>query len=562
MAFKKDSILKCLVMVTLAVIISNSPLSARDFVHIFTSKGVYETCEDLWFKCLFLNDSTFRLSDSPHTAYVEILNPSDSVVWKEKYPVVDGECYGQIYVGDDWVTGEYRMYVNTASSIGLNDSTLTPKKLLIVRELPEAQAYLSDTSMAFEELVDSIPFGKIKPLIISMELDSTEYHIRSKVSLKIKVTDDNGVPIRASLTLSVFDHLYNYKPGDLDLLSQCVAIQNLPERNFLGFEDVILADGPVVGYLKSQKKKNKLPLGNQYINVFDYSESIGNLNLVGTEDDGRFEIPMDMAASLGWDILMKPVSGKEMKPLLEFTDPFDAISGVRKKAKDRFYPVIRKKYDEIPEDDTLDYKGRRTVRLDEIIVKGHAGKYPKRNKFLGYLDSISTLTGGAWICGCPAGGNTTFLNDFIPGYTHHPNGYGRPVKRGVPVKGKDYELIKYSGGTNDDWVEDIRHIIYPGPKYSEEELLRMNGLWKTKGYYPSHQFTMIDKDDILLGLEDNRNTLLWIPKGETDANGELVVEFFTSDIKSRFIIRGFAIDSDDSSISVGVIDNKFVEVPL
>lgn len=26
--------------------------AARDFVHVFTSKGVYETCEDMWFKAV------------------------------------------------------------------------------------------------------------------------------------------------------------------------------------------------------------------------------------------------------------------------------------------------------------------------------------------------------------------------------------------------------------------------------------------------------------------------------------------------------------------------------
>lgn len=71
--------------VVLATLISSAHLSARDFVHIFTSKGIYETCEDLWFKCLVMNDSTFELSDKSHTAFVEIINPSDSVVWKEKF---------------------------------------------------------------------------------------------------------------------------------------------------------------------------------------------------------------------------------------------------------------------------------------------------------------------------------------------------------------------------------------------------------------------------------------------------------------------------------------------
>ena len=61
--------------------LSVDQISARDFTHVFLSKGVYETCEDLWFKCLVLEDSTFRLSDKAHTAFVEIVNPNDSVVW-------------------------------------------------------------------------------------------------------------------------------------------------------------------------------------------------------------------------------------------------------------------------------------------------------------------------------------------------------------------------------------------------------------------------------------------------------------------------------------------------
>lgn len=519
--------------------LSTTYMSARDFVHIFTSKGIYETCEDLWFKCLVMNDSTFELSDKSHTAFVEIINPSDSVVWKEKYPVVNGECDGQIYVGDDWETGEYRMYVHTASSLGLHDTKLTPKKILIVRELPEAQDYV--TGLALNEvMVDSISYGRILPLNLTVELDSAEYHTRSRVRAKIKVTDADGSPVSATIALSVYDHLYRYRPGELDLMSHCIAVQKQQGQDYQHQGDAIISNGPITGYLKSRKKKNETPLENQFINVFDYSNSTGNLNIVVTEEDGRFEVPMDMAEALEWSVLMKPVSGKDMKPEIEFADPFAAISRVRRNTTDTYYPVLLKKSSDAPDADTLDYSDRRTVRLDEVIVKGHAGRYPKRNKLLGYLDSISTLTGGAWTCGCPSEPNTTFLNDYIPGYTHHPNGSLRVVKRGVPVKGKEYTLIKYSSetiqGTKIGHVEDVRHEIYTGPKYSEEELLRMNGLWKTKGYYPHHDFTIVDEEELSLGMDDNRNTILWVSKLQTDSNGQGEISFFTSDIRSNYII--------------------------
>lgn len=545
----KNRVLRYIATVLSVVCISTAFLSARDFVHIFTSKGIYETCEDLWFKCIVLDGSSLELSDKSHTAFVEIVNPSDSVVWKEKYPIVNGECDGQVYVGDDWETGEYRMYVHTASSLGLNDTQLTPKKLLIVMELPESQAYAT-RSARNEMILDSISYGKIRPLNITVELDSAEYHTRSKVCAKIKVTDASGAPVSTTIALSVYDQLYRYRPGELDLMSHGIAIQKQQGHAPRQREVAVLSDGPIAGFIKFRKKKNEMPLNNQFINLFDYSNTIGNLNIVATERDGRFEVPMDMAESLGWEVLMKPVSGRDMKPEIEISAPFAAISKVRRNTTDTYYPVLQKKSSYTLDNDTLDYSGRRTVRLDEVIVKGHAGRYPKRNKLLGYLDSISTITGAAWTCGCPAGGNTTFLNDYIPGYTHHPNGYGRPDKIGVPVKGKDYELIKYSGGTTDDWVEDIRHVIYPGPKYSEEELLRKNGLWKAKGYYPHHDFIQVDEEELSLGLEDNRNTLVWLPCSTTDDNGELMLEFFTSDITSVFNIQGLAITQNQPAIGI------------
>ena len=76
------------------------PLWGKDVVHVFTSKGIYETCEDLWFNCVAFDDSTMRVSDRSHTVYVEIVDPSDSVVWREKYRMSGGMCDGHAYVGD------------------------------------------------------------------------------------------------------------------------------------------------------------------------------------------------------------------------------------------------------------------------------------------------------------------------------------------------------------------------------------------------------------------------------------------------------------------------------
>ena len=76
-------------------------------------------------------------------------------------------------------------------------------------------------------------------------------------------------------------------------------------------------------------------------------------------------------------------------------------------------------------------------------------------------------------------------------YNAHHNEFGRcPAKgRKKPVNGETYSIakFKYHGDTSTSGtsfsVVDIQSIVYQVPFYSEEELLRMNNLFRTKGYY-------------------------------------------------------------------------------
>ncbi len=527
--------------------LSIDQIYARDFTHVFLSKGVYETCEDLWFKCLVLEDSTFRLSDKAHTAFVEVVNPNDSVVWKEKYPVVNGECDGQIYIGDDWKTGEYRMYVSTRNTLGSTDSVMFPKRILIVKELPEVQDLVSTWSKESDGLDSDTIFRQIKPLKVTVELDSTEYHTRSTVKARVTVTDFNGNPVRTKIALTAYDRLYDYPLGNLGLLSQCYGWANSIVQSDIDSKNIFLSDGPISGRLVAKKKTKELSPEGKFINVFDFSNTTGSLNIVETSEDGDFEVSSDMASALGWEILLKPVSGQKMKPEIDFEDSFASIEKVREHSEDRYFPDIHLKDSISYNLDSLDFSGRRIVKFEEVVVKGHAGRYPKRNKLMGYLDSISTLHGNAWVCGCPAGHGTTFLNDYIPGYTHHPgNESYQPVKRSLPVKGKSYTVVKYTGGIyHVDKLVDIKIIEYTGPRYSDEELLRMNGLWKSKGFYPKHKFEIPTEEDWAYGLEDNRNTLIWNAGVMTDENGILEIKLLTSDIASLFNIKIIAWKPND-----------------
>lgn len=106
-----------------------------------------------------------------------------------------------------------------------------------------------------------------------------------------------------------------------------------------------------------------------------------------------------------------------------------------------------------------------------------------------------------------------------------------------PVIGRKYYLIKYEPkGENNKWIlTKLDEIIWKGEEFTEEELLRMNNLWRVKGYYGTREFYQPDELDVQSPLPDARNVLLWKPDIITDEKGEAEVEFFCSDINTNFM---------------------------
>jgi len=104
-------------------------------------------------------------------------------------------------------------------------------------------------------------------------------------------------------------------------------------------------------------------------------------------------------------------------------------------------------------------------------------------------------------------------------------------------------------------------VTYYAPYYSDEELLRMNNIWRAKGYYGYREFYQPDEIDMSLSIPDFRNTLLWAPAVVTDANGEATVSFYCSDINTGFImyIEGVGEVGEDSLVGNSKIDFRVIK---
>lgn len=706
-----------------------------ELIYLQTSKGIYETGEDLWFKAYQLNAQSFAMSGQSRTLYLQMIDSKDSVVWQEKYPVENGMALGHVYINEKLAEGDYFLEAYTRHSFH-KDTTgiISSRKLRVVKNiahdnqqtesvkkdslrftvfpeggnlvsgLPSRVAFKAtdgrgypvevkgllyegntpvvrfasshdgmgaffftpDSEKKYHIALDngtdySLPeiylqgmtlrlfkqskkyleffisqtegapaqevclLGQIRGMVccvakgilkgrvkikiplseflyqgiaeftlfngsmqpvaerlvyvnpekklrVNIEPDKKTYAIREKATLKIKVTDEGGAPVKANLGISVFDKAYINPADPVDILAYCYLssqirgkvhnplyyfddknkdrmqamdlllltqgwrryvwnMENAPDRENLFLSDKIIGMQSI-----GSKKKGKRAQGTEQL--IQISGADGNSMYVWADSAGFFTVGTDMLKELrGGYVYLKPMLSKELKPKLEIEDYFSQIDSIRKK-KNRYYPLID--LSQSVKETILDMpvvSNDSTILLDEVVVTRKARR-PFRDKFMGRLDSLAQMDiDMPWVC--PEG----HLENYKDGYTvHHdprycPNAYIVPLeKRSKPVEGKAYRIIKPKYFDGGKWfiVEDEQTVIYHGPIYSEEELLRRNNLWRTKGYYAAREFYKPDEIDMQLSTPDARNTLLWEPSVITDEKGEAEVSFYCSDINTGF----------------------------
>ncbi len=409
-----------------------------------------------------------------------------------------------------------------------------------------------------------------KKMRIKIEPDKKTYAIREKATLKIKVTDENGRPLKTNLGISVFDKAYDNPADPVNILTHCYLssqvrgkihnplyyfddknkdrmsamdlllltqgwrryvwnIENAPDHENLFLSDEIMGIQSV-----GSKKKGKKAQGTEQL--IQISGAEGNSMYIWADSTGSFTVGTDMLKELrGGYVYLKPMLSNEYKPKLEIEACFAQIDSIRKK-KSRYYPSE-------PEQDEngliLDLpvvSSDSTVLLDGVTVTGKARR-AFRDKFMGRLDSLAQKDlNNIWVC------NTCgLLLNYKPGYDgHHAVNGCRADSMSRPVDGQTYRIAKFehfqSSGVGIPFrVIDEQLVVYHGPLYSEAELLRMNNIWRAKGYYAEREFYKPDEIDMQLSTPDARNTLLWEPAVITDEEGEAEVTFFCSDINTGFI---------------------------
>src|SRR5664279_2809316 len=96
---------------------------APEIAYIQTSKDIYETGEDLWFKVYLLNSQTLIPSLLSKTLYLQLVKEENKkTVWQEKYEIQNGFANGRVYIENNLTEGNYLHEAFTPNSF-FSDST-------------------------------------------------------------------------------------------------------------------------------------------------------------------------------------------------------------------------------------------------------------------------------------------------------------------------------------------------------------------------------------------------------------------------------------------------------
>ncbi len=159
-----------------------------ELIYLQTSKDIYETGEDLWFKVYQLDAKSFALSEQSETLYLQMLNDKDSVVWAEKYPIEKGIAEGHVYIDTKLSEGNYRLRTYTRHSY-YNDTTgISPeRKIGIVGNIA----------------LDSLPEHREKPGEFRFNLFPEGGNLVSGLPFRLafKATGSGGCPVDVEGTL-------------------------------------------------------------------------------------------------------------------------------------------------------------------------------------------------------------------------------------------------------------------------------------------------------------------------------------------------------------------------
>ncbi|TAL62576.1 MAG: hypothetical protein EPN88_13165 [Bacteroidetes bacterium] len=152
--------------------------ASPELAYIQTSKDIYETGEDLWFKVCLLDAQSLIPSLRSKTLYLQLLNEAyKKPVWAEKYEIQNGFANGCVYLDNTLPKGDYLLAAYTPNSF-FNDTTefKAVRRIKIETDITSSSSIIAKFDKPFYNRNDTIRI-KLSPL--SEQRDSLYVKITS-----------------------------------------------------------------------------------------------------------------------------------------------------------------------------------------------------------------------------------------------------------------------------------------------------------------------------------------------------------------------------------------------
>ena len=374
-------------------------------------------------------------------------------------------------------------------------------------------------------------FNQKNKAVISTDKES--YNRKEKVSVKIKLSDQDDLPVRGIVSLAAvqvnriegdkFQDIttYTYLESSIGKIPRDPMDKGFDNRDYI--EDILLVKGwreytwqklmnstvkdlmvtaapELTGRVMHSGKPLKKPL-----DIVIIKDSLTQLST--TRLDGSFTLtPNQLAIEYGRKVTASVNQNNKLGYTIEMNNPFASAAEVLKQNLQMTRVALAQSVQSTSDNQITGLN--RIIALKEVVVKENSAD----GAFLGL--------GGADPCG-----------DFIcpNGFFNCPNHYYNP-KNTAPVPGKKYEKLRMDA---DDKVEVI---YYSGCAESKPDIFNL------KPIYTARQFYGINQNPESLSMPQFISTLAWKPGIVTNENGVAEFDFYTGDITSNFkiIVQGIS----------------------
>lgn len=539
-----------------AILLQDLAKTAKNYqekVYLHTDKPYYYVGDQVFFKGYFAYGNPYLRDELSKVLHVEVISSERDIVIEKKFQIRDGIVVGDFYLPDSMAGEKYflRAYTNWMRNYGPNHYFLQPLSILDPYK-----------RLAPEEAVTTWENQGV-----SILPDKTQVGTREKVNLTLKVTDEKGNKLPATLSVGVWDATQLVPVKRTAEMQQVLDLQGVSETLGLDrFSYPIEKSLAISGKITDEKGKGVATPVTAFVNDFqgmiDFeSGSDGIFSM----EEMEFYGPMKLAFS---------ASDKKGKLLnIDLSVPLKAPVAL---PADAFFPKLiilatpvktpnpeETQEEEISSDDQNENGRKAIYGTPNFVVKGEDLTKTGNNS-----DLVSSLAGHVPSMRVTLVGASGQQQIRIRGGAVSASGNMEPL---VMINGN---IVGNSGGSSAadnlrsvnpydiDRVEVVTRMVpMLGDQgkngviavYLKDRLVQdlsgQPGLreFMVEGFQPSGSFFVMDYEQNTDPIEkDDRQTLYWNPYLIADEKGEVTLSFFTNDSTGPVVVevRGLGIDGE------------------